>query len=111
MSWTEKRKHERLPLKLDLLCQPIGLERNRLHAGKTVNISTGGVLFHLADSNIGHNDLLNVEFTVPPTQGLLEFGGKVSTFARVIRVAPVSLASPSHHAVAARFLQMPRLVD
>jgi hypothetical protein len=109
MSWAEKRKHTRLPLQLDLLCQPIGMECNRLYVGKTQNISTGGVSFRLADSKISRDDLVNVEFTLPPQEGLLEFGGRVSTFARVVRVSPSVVNS--HHTVAARFLQFPKLVE
>lgn len=111
MSLTEKRRHHRLPLQLDLLCQPIGMECNNLYKGKTMNISTGGVFFRVTGSKITRDDLLNVEFTVPPTEGLLEFGGRVSTFARVVRVSPSAQESNSHHSIAARFLQFPRLVE
>ena len=75
-------------MQLDLLCQRIGMEGNRLYAGKTINVSTGGVFFHLVDCKISRDDLLNVELTVPPPKGCLNLAGRVSTFARVVRVSP-----------------------
>lgn len=112
MNRAEKRKHDRLPLQLDLLCQRVGIGGNDMYAGRTVNVSTGGVLFHVADGKLNHDDLLNLELTVPPTEGLLELGGKVSMFARVIRVHQIrhSSGEQSHHAVAAEFLENPKLV-
>jgi hypothetical protein len=110
MCQTEKRKHQRLPLQLDLLCQRVGMDGNDVYTGKTMNVSTGGVLFRVVEGKLKCDDLLNVELTVPPTEGLLELGGKVSTLARVIRVhAPKSVSSlQSHHAVAAEFLECPK---
>jgi hypothetical protein len=108
----EKRKHGRLPLKLDLLCQRVGIGRNDIYTGKTINVSTGGVLFHVAECNLDCDDLLNVELTVPPTEGLLELGGRVSTFARVLRVHPAHHNSNKqlYHAIAAEFLGSPKFV-
>jgi hypothetical protein len=112
MNRAEKRKHNRLPLQLDLLCQRVGIGGNDMYAGRTVNVSTGGVLFHVTEGKLNRDDMLNVELTVPPTEGLLELGGKVSTFARVIRVHQIhhSSGKHSHHAVAAEFLEGPKLV-
>jgi hypothetical protein len=112
MSGMDKRKHERLPLQLDMLCQRVGSSGSDIYTGKTINVSTGGVLFHVAEGKLNHDDLLNLELTVPPTEGLLELGGKVSTFARVIRVHQIrhSSGKHSHHAVAAEFLDGPKLV-
>ena len=112
MCRTERRKHERLPLQLNMLCQRVGINGNEVSAGKTVNISTGGVYFHLSDCELCRDDLLNLELTVPPTEGLLELGGRVSMFARVLRVHPPEEISdsPTHHAVAARFLEYPKFV-
>jgi hypothetical protein len=109
MSQPERRKHERLPLQLDLLCQRVGTGGSGLYTGKTVNVSTGGILFHITDCKIDRDDLLNVELTVPPTEGLLELGGRVSTFARVLRIHRAD--SHSHHAVAAEFLQCPKFIE
>jgi hypothetical protein len=83
-----------------------------MYAGRTVNVSTGGMFFHVAEGEISRDDMLNVELTVPPTEGLLELGGKVSTFARVIRVHQIrhSSGKHSHHAVAAEFLESPKFI-
>jgi hypothetical protein len=112
MCRAERRKHERLPLQLDVQCQQVGSGGANIYAGKTINVSTGGVFFHVADCKFGCDDLLNVELTVPPTAGLLELGGKLSTFARVIRVQKAMPdASPQfRHAVAAEFLECPKFI-
>jgi hypothetical protein len=112
MRSTDKRKHNRLPLQLDLLCQRVGVGGSDIYTGKTINVSTGGVLFRVIDGKLSCDDLLNLELTVPPTEGLLELGGKMSTFARVVRVhhAHHDDDQHPHHAVAAEFLESPKFV-
>jgi len=112
MRGADKRKHDRLPLQLDLLCHRVGFGGNDIYTGKTINVSTGGVLFHVVDGKLSCDDLLNLELTVPPTEGTLDLGGKMSTFARVVRVhhAHHDDAQRPHHAVAAKFLESPKFV-
>jgi hypothetical protein len=110
MRGADKRKHDRLPLRLDLLCQRVGVGGNDIYTGKTINVSTGGVLFHVVNGKLSCDDLLNLELTVPPTEGLLELGGKMSTFARVVRVHHAHHDDKQHHAVAAEFLESPKFV-
>ncbi len=33
-----------------------------------------------------HGELLSVEMSIPPTKGILEYGGRFSGYARVIRI-------------------------
>ncbi|MDO8303374.1 MAG: hypothetical protein Q7T18_09040 [Sedimentisphaerales bacterium] len=66
----------------------------------------------MVEGKLKCDDLLNLELTVPPTDGLLELGGKLSTFARVIRIhtAGQNSGKQSHHAVAAEFLENPKFI-
>ena len=57
--------------------------------GSTLNVSTGGLYFQTASSNLRKGDLLNVELDVPPTSGLLELGGTMSSFGRVLRIGQI----------------------
>ena len=82
----DRRKHTRLPLKLSVLCQKVGVSANQVYSGETVNVSPGGMLIDINHSQLDEGDLLNVEMSVPPTKGLLEYGGRFSSYARIIRV-------------------------
>ena len=86
LSQEENRVYQRLPLKLNLLCQSVGLRSGQIHSGSTLNVSSGGLLAKLNGRKMNEGSLLNVEMTVPPTEGLLEYGGRFSSYARVIRV-------------------------
>jgi hypothetical protein len=105
-----RRKHDRLALRMDLLCRKIGAEDKYAATGKTKNISTGGVLFEVGHCPFACDDLLSMELTVPPAAGILNFGGRLTTFARVIRIEPLEVQSrPANFAVAAEFVQSPKL--
>ena len=114
----EKRRHERLPMRLGILCRKIGQSAETFYRGQTLNISTGGLFFETADGEDGvfnQGDLLNVELSVPPTNGLLEFGGRISSFARVVRACGLSqgrvspAGPPNKVGVAVQFCQHPKL--
>lgn len=81
----DRRRHKRFPLKLSIFCQKVGLSDGRLYTGKTVNVSPGGMLVEMKSGDIADGELLSVEMTVPPTEGLLDFGGSFSSYARVVR--------------------------
>ena len=81
-----RRRHERLPLKLDVLCQKVGPSGGRIYTGRTVNVSPGGVLLEINGSGLLNGELLSVDMSVPPTEGLLEYGGQFSSYARVVRI-------------------------
>lgn len=81
----ERRRHKRLQLKLAVLCQKVGVPASKLFSGNTVNVSTGGALIDFNSDGISQGELISLEMTLPPTEGLLEYGGKFTSYARVIR--------------------------
>ncbi len=114
----ERRMYRRIPLKLAVLCQKAGLMEGRLYTGNTVNVSPGGVLMEINGSGLEVGELVNLELAVPPTQGLLEYGGRFSTYARVLRIQeppqlpPESIMSgeaTDAYRIAMEFCEVPRL--
>lgn len=90
MDRTERRKYNRLPLQLDLTCLEVGATADKFHTGRTVNVSPGGLFFETEANSLHEGNLLKVELSIPPTEGLLEFGGRIAGFARVLRSAGIS---------------------
>jgi hypothetical protein len=82
----DRRRHQRLPLSLTVVCQKIGVSPGRIYTGNTVDVSPGGALVGFNNCRLKDGELLSVDMSVPPTKGLLEYGGKLSSYARVIRV-------------------------
>jgi len=114
MGGVEKRKFKRLPLKLHLSCQRIDSASEGLHTGYTVNVGPGGVYFETPHKMFEPGHLIKIDMSIPPTDGLLEFGGRLSGFAKVLRTHPVAAditdaAGNSFHGVAAEFCQSPHL--
>ena len=95
MNDTEKRRHKRLPLRLDLSCHRVDCPSEVLHAGRTVNVSTSGIYFETSSKVFEAGHMLKVELSIPPTDGLLEFGGRISGFAKVLRTHCLSVPLPS----------------
>jgi hypothetical protein len=87
---SEKRKYQRLPIILDLSCCKVGSAAEKWHSGRTMNVSPGGLYFQTDSGAFEPGSLLNVELSIPPTTGLLEYGGRISGFARVLRADDVS---------------------
>jgi hypothetical protein len=112
---SEKRKYSRLPIRLDLSCRKVGSTSERWHSGRTINVSPGGLYFQTPTSIFGPGSLLNVELSIPPTAGLLEYGGRISGFARVLRIEDIGQSQPGsklssdRYGVAAQFCQPLRL--
>jgi hypothetical protein len=50
-----------------------------------LNISPGGLYFETGAEEFERGDLLKVELALPPTPGVLEFGGKLAGFAKILR--------------------------
>jgi hypothetical protein len=109
-----RRKHDRLALRLNVLWHRAGGERANVFSGRTVNVSTGGVCFESGHCEIRENDIVNLELSVPPTDGALEFGGRLGTMARVVRVdeakgmMPLESGAMPKIAVAAEFIGLPK---
>lgn len=110
MNSSEKRKFKRLPITLGLSCRKVGSTAEKLHKGCTVNVSPGGLYFETADDAFMPGNLLKVELSIPPTAGLLEFGGKIAAFAKVLRTSNLSdTLSSNKYGVALQFCQSPKL--
>jgi hypothetical protein len=117
MSDAEKRQHKRIPLKMAVLCQKAGLMEGRLYTGNTVDVCPGGVLLEINGADLKEGELVNLELAIPPTRGLLEYGGRFATYARVLRVERIqrdhdsAIPEESSHIqrIAMEFCEVPRL--
>jgi hypothetical protein len=110
----DRRKHQRLPLRLAVSCQKVGQPENKMVIrGSTINVSPGGVLMEIGNGALTAGELLSIEMSVPPTRGLLEYGGRISSYAKVVRVGGHSLsktAKPTTPAqIALEFCESPKL--
>jgi hypothetical protein len=113
MDQDERRKYKRLGIRFDLSCREVGSATHRAHSGSTVNVGTGGLYFETKDVSFKPGSLLEVELSIPPKRGLLEFGGRISGFARVLRTDSISAQGTAFDAgkygVALQFCRSPRL--
>ncbi|MEA3225412.1 MAG: PilZ domain-containing protein [Planctomycetota bacterium] len=82
----EKREHRRLDAHYDISCRIVGSTDGKSYNGRTANVSSGGLYFETATEEFERGDLLKLELMLPPTSGLLEFGGKIAAFAKVLRM-------------------------
>lgn len=109
----DRRLHRRLALRMAVLCHKVGTAGHRPYTGNTVNISPGGALMEIDAMGLVPGQLLRVEIAVPPTEGLLDQGGRFTTHATVVRVEPApsevggSRLSTQH--VAMQFCSSPHL--
>jgi hypothetical protein len=115
MEDTERRKYKRLGVKFDISCREVGSATEQSHTGCTVNVCPGGLYFETESATFKPGSLLQVELSIPPKRGLLEFGGKLSGFARVLRTdniyesAGVKDLTFGKYGVALQFCQSPKL--
>jgi len=110
----DRRRYQRQPLRLTVLCQKVGQFGGTVYAGNTVNVSPGGVLAEFGDCRLEDGELVSVDMTVPPTEGLLDYGGRFSNYARVVRLdkphSPAMAESRSlTQTVALEFCESPKL--
>lgn len=107
----DRRRHKRFPLKLSIFCQRVGHFAGKLYTGKSVNVSPGGMLVEMRSDGLADGELISVEMTVPPTEGMLEFGGSISTYARVVRCRQTTDSQDASFAktVALEFCDSPKL--
>ena len=105
MDRSEKRRHKRLGAKYNISCRKVGSTGNISYDGHTLNVSTGGLYFETSTDIFEQGNLLKVELSIPPTSGLLEFGGKIAGFAKVLRTDSTS----GRHGVALQFCRPPKL--
>ena len=85
MLMVERRKHRRLPVRLNVVCQRVGSSRRGWFRGFTKDVGTGGVFFESNTDSVGPGELLKVQLSIPPTRGLLDVGGRIGAFAKVVR--------------------------
>lgn len=91
---SEKRKHRRLSVNLDLSYRKVDSTDGTSHRGCTLNAGPGGLYFQTPAGPFKPGSLLQVELSIPPTAGILEFGGRISGFAKVLRVERGGVLSP-----------------
>jgi len=91
--------------KYDISCRKVGSSANIFYDGHTINVSPGGLYFETQTETFEQGNLLQVELSIPPTSGLLEFGGKIAGFAKVLRTD----SSSGRHGVALQFCSPPKL--
>jgi len=109
---TNRRTHQRLPLRLSVICQKVGYAPDGIYSGNTVNVSGGGMLLEVNSRDLYEGELLSVEMPVPPTEGLLEFGGRFASYARIVRVDSASggeVGCRPVRTIALEFCQSPKL--
>lgn len=89
MDRPEKRKHRRVSAQYNISCREVGSTVSKCYDGCTMNVSPGGLYFETSAETFERGSLLKVELAIPPTSGLLEFGGKIAGFAKVLRTANI----------------------
>lgn len=113
-SENNRRIHKRLQLKISVLCQTVGICGGSAFTGRTVDVSPGGMLVEFNSRGLSDGQLVSIEMSVPPTDGLLEYGGRFSSYARIVRLeeAKAGLSPDSASLVqtaALEFCQSPKL--
>jgi hypothetical protein len=112
---SEKREHKRLGAEYNISCRKVGATASESYEGCTVNVSPGGLYFETTADAFEQGNLLKVELAIPPASGLLEFGGKIAGFAKVLRAdnicdSPAEEDSSSgRYGVALEFCRPPKL--
>ena len=115
MARPERRRHRRLPMKVPLSCSKVGSTTEKTRKGVTVNVSPGGLYLQTLSATFKVGSLARVELSIPPTSGVLELGGTISSFAKVLRVHKIqdsdtsTGSSSSKYGVALEFCWPPKL--
>ena len=112
MTATEKRRSNRLSINLNLKCRKISPPAEQTYTGQTIDVSSGGLYFETPANAFEPGNLLKVELVIPATAGLLEFGGKISGFAKVLRTnnhLTNTKLTVGRYGVAAEFSKSPKL--
>lgn len=106
MNQTERRKHVRLPLKLEVFCHRVDNGR-KLVSGQTRDISTGGLCMRTSVGNVKKGELMSYSMAVPSDDLMVDIGEQLEGFARVLRVEPFD--SPDESVVSMQFCNRPKL--
>ena len=91
-SGEDRRRHRRLSLRLEVLFRRVDSSVADARSGKTLNVSTGGMLIEINNHEHDYrtDELLSIDMSVEPSEGMLEYGGKLSNHARVVRIHTAS---------------------
>ena len=112
-SGEDRRRHRRLPLRLEVLIKRVGSSATDTRSGKTLNVSTGGMLVEINSHEHGYrtDDLLSIDMSVEPSDGMLEYGGELSNHARIARIrsAPGQGRKNPKTQIALQFCEPPKL--
>jgi hypothetical protein len=114
MDGSEKRKYKRLGAKFDISCRKVGSTEEKSYSGRTMNVSPGGLYFETTAGTFKPGNLLELRLSIPPKAGILEFGGRISGFARVLRTDNIHVSttdtgsSSARYGVALQFCRPPR---
>ncbi len=115
MDRPERRRDRRQGARFDVSFYKVGSTTNKPYDGHTVNVGRGGLYIETTARTIEQGDMLRVELSIPPTPGLLEFGGKIAAFAKVLRADHIGgdiVAGGStcnKYGVALQFCQRPKV--
>ena len=90
MDRPEKRTKRRLDAHFSISCRIAGSLDHKFHKGRAANVGSGGLYFETSADVFKPGELLSLELTLPPTPGLLEFGGKIAGFAKILRVERIN---------------------
>jgi len=83
----ERRKHRRLLVRTGILCRKIGSMHDHTFVGDSVNISPDGLLVESSQTAVTDaGDLFDVELDMPVADRADQIGGKVSAYAKVVRI-------------------------
>jgi hypothetical protein len=100
----ERRKHKRLPARMGVFCRKIGSLDDYTFNGSTVDISPDGLLIKgNPNATIDAGDLCNVELDMPDVDTAGQIGGKVSAYARVVRIVELQ---PEHNKSAKKHIAL-----
>ena len=83
----ERRKHRRLLVRLGIICRKIGSLHDHVFSGNSLNISPDGLLVESGqNAAASEGELFNIELDIPDADSTDQIGGKVSAYARVVRI-------------------------
>ena len=103
MDRVEKRAYRRLDACYNLSYRKVGSTVGKSHSACTANVSSCGLYIETGVGALERGELLKVELSVPPTPGLLEFGGKIGGFAKVLRADKICDDVGSKNSVSGKY--------
>ncbi len=84
---SERRKHRRLLVRTGTVCRKVGSLNDQAFVGKSINISPDGLLVESGQTPAADaGELFNIEMDVPGLDRADQIGGKVSAYAKVVRI-------------------------